>query len=470
MMDGMTRISTGTLAASAAIAGFGGLIYAESYVTGISLAAPLIVLGLWVVVAAAFGRPWAIKCIVAAAIVFISTSFRIRARSEITVDAPVIGQLALYGICLFVAVGNLRTWWPRLGSLPAAAVCTYVLFGIASAAWSAIPPLSLGTACGELAVFLLAMTATARLGIRGTLQAVAWGLGVHLVLAVTTMLLAPQLAFWVSWDGSVVRLKGLTHHPYELADVSNLFMLCAIVLYGQRGLLNANVLLRCALAFPLVVLSDVRTALLALALAILSRWRARIVGLTAVAAIALLIVGSTLVIPRMSEAIGSLLSRSGEASEALTLTGRTNIWGHAIDLFSERPLLGWGYNVTRVLYGEVAQYADPSAQTPPHAHNTVLQSLVTLGILGTIPLIIVLVAQLAYVIRHPEGPVTPFIVYVLTMAMMSVAGVGKVPNAVAFVWMVAAVAVSMRPEQSQADAAEARASGARPALPRPKAG
>ena len=56
------------------------------------------------------------------------------------------------------------------------------------------------------------------------------------------------------------------------------------------------------------------------------------------------------------------------------MTGRAFVWGDALYLIAERPILGYGFHADRIVLRE-------------HMHNTYLHALIQTGILGTIPLL-----------------------------------------------------------------------------------
>ena len=53
-------------------------------------------------------------------------------------------------------------------------------------------------------------------------------------------------------------------------------------------------------------------------------------------------------------------------------TGRTKVWRQGLGLFTESPLLGYGFHADRLLLGT-------------HAHNSLVHSLIQTGLLGAIP-------------------------------------------------------------------------------------
>ena len=55
-----------------------------------------------------------------------------------------------------------------------------------------------------------------------------------------------------------------------------------------------------------------------------------------------------------------------------SFSGRRQVWRQGLDLFTESPLLGYGFHADRLLLGT-------------HAHNSLVHSLLQTGVVGTIP-------------------------------------------------------------------------------------
>ena len=79
------------------------------------------------------------------------------------------------------------------------------------------------------------------------------------------------------------------------------------------------------------------------------------------------------------ETLLSMVSRSGDVAEITTGTGRTHIWAVVVQLIFERPVAGWGYGSTLFILPE---YAGDIRHIAPHAHNMILQILITSGFVG----------------------------------------------------------------------------------------
>jgi O-antigen ligase len=75
------------------------------------------------------------------------------------------------------------------------------------------------------------------------------------------------------------------------------------------------------------------------------------------------------------------LFRGQDVDSFLSMTGRMDLWTEMVPAFFERPFLGYGYQVARIIGMEVAPWAG-------EAHNALLQSLIDVGLIGTLLLLI----------------------------------------------------------------------------------
>jgi O-antigen ligase len=71
-----------------------------------------------------------------------------------------------------------------------------------------------------------------------------------------------------------------------------------------------------------------------------------------------------------------------------SLSGRTNWWSFAWQRFLERPFMGYG----AFAGGRFAALAEMGDQSTSSVHNTYLEAILGIGILGPVPLLICLTA------------------------------------------------------------------------------
>jgi O-antigen ligase len=87
------------------------------------------------------------------------------------------------------------------------------------------------------------------------------------------------------------------------------------------------------------------------------------------------------------------MKRGQNIEEIKNLTKRTCIWPHVLKKSSESPITGHGYAVSRLTMGEVPE----AGFQPYHCHSEVLEALLNMGLLGLVPLIIMLTYNLKWI-------------------------------------------------------------------------
>jgi O-antigen ligase len=94
--------------------------------------------------------------------------------------------------------------------------------------------------------------------------------------------------------------------------------------------------------------------------------------------------------------ISRLLFQGQSADGVLGLNGRLELWTELRPVMEQQLFLGYGYQASRVTLLEIASWAS-------YAHNAFMQSLLDLGIVGTVALVAVLVAGFS-VVMQPRLP------------------------------------------------------------------
>ena len=95
-------------------------------------------------------------------------------------------------------------------------------------------------------------------------------------------------------------------------------------------------------------------------------------------AILLLLCSLMIVISISFVVFSAVISASGEDS---TLTGRTFIWAHALNLIEQAPLFGFG--PSSIWGGPLGTVPEIPFVNVPHAHNTLLEITLQTGIAGS---------------------------------------------------------------------------------------
>ena len=187
---------------------------------------------------------------------------------------------------------------------------------------------------------------------------------------------------------------GVDANELAMTLVASILFGCLLAIQARSGLARLVFVGVTGLDFYGLLLTNSRGGMLAMLAALLAwvvfggRWRGRL-AFGAVIALALSVAYITVVAPapqrlRVEEVIGvgtQHVDRSG--------TGRTSIWAVGVRAFKAHPLQGSGYGnyqtvSPRYLLTEPGLVESRFILHPLVAHNTYLQSLVEVGILGSI--------------------------------------------------------------------------------------
>lgn len=220
---------------------------------------------------------------------------------------------------------------------------------------------------------------------------------------------APELARMHELDGSI-RFGGL-NHPNATGRQAALTIAMALVAGFTQVVRWKCLAPIVAIASVTLLLTDSRTAICA-TLAVLSLVLYRKTDFTTkyIVVYSVIVIGAIWLAYRQPEldAVVSRFSRSGEAEEITTLTGRTDLWDFVLRKVSESPILGYGYGCPRFVI--VAEHYWPTH----HAHNVVLNMMLGTGIPGGL----LLLAMFLTLIRGAIGDPNDFSDFILVLVFV----------------------------------------------------
>ena len=95
----------------------------------------------------------------------------------------------------------------------------------------------------------------------------------------------------------------------------------------------------------------------------------------------------------------SLVNRGEDSDTMMSVTGRTDVWPYAVKRILEGPIstvFGHGYGASKSALNENNSNASFFAY---HAHNTFLEVLLSTGVLGALPFLVLVVYSLTWLVR-----------------------------------------------------------------------
>jgi O-antigen ligase len=431
----------GTLTAAAE---FGTIAYAIPF-----LAAAAVVLA-FTFLKATQGRPYAICCVLVFVVFALNLSFRVRDLGDVGLDWQNGVKLATWIVLPAIAVARWRRIAPLLREPVLALAFLYAMIAFASTAWSEVPAYTGANALGLFAYLGLGCMVVVDLGEDATIRIMLWTLLAYITVGIIGGVVAPDLA-WLppSVEETTSRLRGFTSQPNNFAEQAGVFMILAVVA-RRKGLIGRAVFWgMLLLGVTTILAADSRITLIAVLIAsgLVTVRNSRFGGVIAFAVVGALALALALAasdaLPNIEDLFGEL-SRTGRQSEIWTLTGRTDIWEVVWTKIQEKPFFGWGFNGTEALIS--SSFDKSFAGSPVNAHNAVLQTLLSVGFLGSLPAFAYIFLLISRFVTHPDPIRDQITAYVILI------GIGEVefyatPTLLTFLvsWMLAREAAKRLP-------------------------
>lgn len=294
-----------------------------------------------------------------------------------------------------ITVGILAFHWQRVLPfvLKEPLIWVWVGIALASALWSSEPFVTLERAVPLLRVTVFALYFAARFTLKEQLQLLAASFSIAIALSLLLGFVLKQ--YGVVGAGYLANMEDLVHagswrgayiHKTYLGSMMTVsalvWLFCAVKAQRYKLVMWLGVFL----SVYVLLRSTTKAALAILVLLLILipiyrvlRWQYSVLLplLTA-----LLLIGGSVLVVLISNA-ESLLASIGKDT---TISGRTDIWPLLLNQIGERPWLGYGY-LTFWHGGWEGEPADIWQELrwgfePPHAHNGLLEVVLSFGLLG----------------------------------------------------------------------------------------
>jgi hypothetical protein len=389
--------SAGLAVALALLAGLGYAAIADPRVALVCVGAGL--LGTWGLVAV--HRPRLAMALSFSLLLVAGTKFRTRAADASlagALDAQVVMELALFAL---IGVVVFALWLTRgedrrpLRSTELA-ILAYSALAAVSVLWSEAPLLTVVRSFQLLIVSLFSILVVRSLGPAPTVRMMSWAVAAHVVIFAAIAASSP----W-AYDSFTTgdrfddgfRFRWFAAHPIDAATLAGL---------GAIGLMGALMFWRpsdaarrrlpvtiwVAALVAVMLLTRSRGPILALAIAGGVLWllklrptlRTAAVLFTAAGAAAAFVFASELRalvewLASRDTLLTQMFFRGQTADTLFELNGRIGLWADLQPVLMDRLTLGYGYQASRAVLLEVADWA-------AFAHNAFLQTALDLGIVG----------------------------------------------------------------------------------------
>jgi O-antigen ligase len=426
----------------------------------------IMILGAGVLVKAGAGSRGAVM-ILLAAIVFLSDA-QLRARGAGDTDAD---WQSLLKVAIWMAAGLVGVVWlpparQILGRPGSALILAYVATALVSALYAPSFAYSFGGALSVGALYAFGFTLTRTLSIEQILWTTVLALALFLAIGWAVFIVNPELGaspFWTV-NGMYDRFCGISGQADNMGSTCAKYIGALFLLWRMGGCRLRSAVPLAALGFASLVASDARTGMISLAAGVgavmlpRTRW-----GLFGGATVVLLILMVSLGSPANLDGITKSFSRSGDPSELYTLTGRLEIWNFAEEKVLESPIVGYGYNSSKVILGQHLGFEN--GLMVDTAHNLWLQNMLSVGLIGTLPMAALFVWLAIQYVRRPCDFRDFFAVSAFVAGMADNQAFGTTPTVMMALFFVASLLPDPVPVRSLARLELVPAAGKPIALP-----
>jgi O-antigen ligase len=341
---------------------------------------------------------------------------------------------------LVAGIGLLELCWNRailrqLLTIPACLVGGILVLGLPAAVASSIPA-ALPAVIINAAYLVFVAVCLERIGLDRFLQALLLGIAVGLTSAWLLYFFVPSYGVFPELlnDGLIVRRLGGIGHPNSVARSAMLALLISSYLLGQTKLPKTIGIPLLLLEIASVLFAKSRTVMLggffAIGVMIFERLKSR-AGLalaTSFAAFGFVGLLALAAVGQEDRVVGKLIesvSKSGDAEELTSGTGRIDIWNRAVELIAERPLTGHGFGAAVVLM------VDHSQST----HNSILHASMIAGVGGGI-LMLAIYAWMVWVFLSTNNAfIRGAITFLMISGLMEETILETFPGPATMIWL-----------------------------------
>lgn len=348
----------------------------------------------------------------------ISAQFRFRDYGDKSIDFQTIIRLLAFS-CLFLLPLIYRKVWIALAK-SRSELLLIILFAflLCTSPIAPNPGFSAFNAFSMIIGYVYAIMLIEVVGQKGTVKLLVLLGGSICVISLIVLLVNPEFAKMQAWDGfeiaDVNRLKGITGSANGMGSIASLTILFTVLFYKDfdRNWRKIGIYAVIASLFCLY-LSNNRMSMLATVIALWYYYA--IVRGKAAGVVGSLISFSVaaVVLSLFSNEIFSALSRSGDASEITSGTGRAEIWNVVLELWAASPFIGYGYSSASAILP-----LDPRLfSVAAHAHNMYLEILFSGGMIGFILLILFLVSTISVAVRNKQWKFLAILIFFIVRGL-----------------------------------------------------
>jgi O-antigen ligase len=375
--------------------------------------------------------------------------FRVRDYADKDVDFQVIIKIALWVTVASVALIHGRKW---IGLVLQPVNLPWILFLFWISATATVSPNPTYTLVSAFTVCASVLFCAYMFSVFEAVDVFATILLATILFCIVSIIVyfaIPEFGHYVYWVNEEryvsPRLSGIAGTANNMALIAA-FGLVITGLYAREFHQLNRLLVPLSVVFcgAALVMTNSRTPL-AMTVVILFatyvlNWR-RLYAAIFLVSVALLLFYA--VLPFGQEFLLKSVSRSGDVGEVTSMTGRSQIWYAVLKLIESQPLTGYGYaSSVFILPQHVNEIGFPTS----HAHNVILQLLLTTGWVGVVLFTLSVIGIIVRASLHRDSTTFGMIAFVLLNGITESSGFTTLANICTLAFAISVTLPSMQRE------------------------
>jgi O-antigen ligase len=338
-------------------------------------------------------------------------------KEGVALDAQVLAKLMVIGCAgLYGMAGAINDVRVRhiLFSLPVFLVVVLVALYFLSSFASISKEHSMVSTISLVSVLLMTVTAMMQLGLVRFLTTVFHAMSAFVVLSWVAYFLWPDVGVFMepTTEGEFVRRMSGLAHSNTLGQYSGLTVIVGVALYHFYGQRSTWRLIVIGLAVGALLASLSRTSVVATVAGLIVMYHRSvftpnnrkwfIIGGMFLAMMVAVVATQVDLGEVIAEKL-TVVSKSGDAEELTSATGRAEIWQYSLFLIAKQPLTGYGAATSKYFLEEHSMYT----------HNLLLNIAFSTGILGGLVGLVMILQQAISAIWKPHVVTSAVIAFIL---------------------------------------------------------
>lgn len=351
-------------------------------------------------------------------------------------DSLVLIRLVICGACGLYGAWYLASTFSRLMTFPSTLYILFVAWSLLSVSQAESKTYSLAAVVTLICVVVFVPAALLQLGAKPFLFTTLVSLTSFAFFSWILYFVLPEIGAYQEAGGNNSRLGG---------DANQLGLQCALgltvtgAMWLKRWLPTWAMALLVLFFSVTLIATDSRTSM---ACALCGTgflgyrwldWAGRFcIGATLACIATVMLITS----PPDATRIAQESARSGDMLEIYSFNGRTEIWSYALQQSQNSLLLGHGYGASRFALSEYTN-AGYDYDELHHAHNQIINALLTTGMLGALIVVCMGITQLYLAWKHPSLFPDSICIVIIFAGLLEVILFGPMPRVAVILWFAA---------------------------------